>query len=207
MNELLSKLGRFGIVWIAAVFLMQVPAAAQGTLLSGKVVDTDGAPVIGAGIVSVEKKSSGTITDLDGKFSFKIPVGTQSVLFSSVGMKDVVYKIVPGKTDGITIVMEWESTQLDQVVVTGYAQTTVKRITGSVAVIGSDKFEAKAISSVDALMQGEVAGVAVSATSGQPGTQSRIRIRGANNLSGTSQPLWVVSPLIVSLLTCTSDLN
>jgi len=192
MNELLSKLGRFGIVWIAAVFLMQVPAAAQGTLLSGKVVDTDGAPVIGAGIVSVEKKSSGTITDLDGKFSFKIPVGTQSVLFSSVGMKDVVYKIVPGKTDGITIVMEWESTQLDQVVVTGYAQTTVKRITGSVAVIGSDKFEAKAISSVDALMQGEIAGVAVSATSGQPGTQSRIRIRGANNLSGTSQPLWVV---------------
>ena len=174
MNELLSKLGRFGIVWIAAVFLMQVPAAAQGTLLSGKVVDTDGAPVIGAGIVSVEKKSSGTITDLDGKFNFKIPVGTQSVLFSSVGMKDVVYKIVPGKTDGITIVMEWESTQLDQVVVTGYAQTTVKRITGSVAVIGSDKFEAKAISSVDALMQGEVAGVAVSATSGQPGTQSRI---------------------------------
>jgi len=88
--------------------------------------------------------------------------------------------------------MEWESTQLDQVVVTGYAQTTVKRITGSVAVINSDKFEAKAISSVDALMQGEVAGVAVSATSGQPGTQSRIRIRGANNLSGTSQPLWVV---------------
>ena len=66
MNELLSKLGRFGIVWIAAVFLMQVPAAAQGTLLSGKVVDTDGAPVIGAGIVSVDKKYSGTITDLDG---------------------------------------------------------------------------------------------------------------------------------------------
>lgn len=86
--------------------------------------------------------------------------------------------------------MEWESTQLDQVVVTGYAQTTVKRITGSVAVIGSDKFEAKAVSSVDALMQGEVAGVAVSASSGQPGTQSRIR--GANNLSGTSQPLRVV---------------
>ena len=192
MNELLSKLQRCGIVWIAAVLLTQMTAAAQSVLLTGKVVDTDGAPVIGAGIISMQKKTTGTTSDLDGKFSFKVPDGTESVLFSSVGMKDVVYRITPGKTEDITIVMEWESTQLDQVVVTGYAQTTVKRITGSVAVINSDKFEAKAISSVDALMQGEVAGVAVSATSGQPGTQSRIRIRGANNLSGTSQPLWVV---------------
>lgn len=192
MNELLSKLRRCGIVWITVFLLTQVTAAAQGIVLTGKVTDTDGAPVIGAGIISMQKKASGTTTDVDGKFSFKVPAGTESVLFSSVGMKDVVYKIVPGKTENITIVMEWESTQLDQVVVTGYAQTTVKRITGSVAVIGSDKFEAKAVSSVDALMQGEVAGVAVSATSGQPGTQSRIRIRGSNNLSGTSQPLWVV---------------
>ena len=176
MNELLSKLQRCGIVWIAAVMLTQMTAAAQSVLLTGKVVDTDGAPVIGAGIISMQNKAAGTTTDLDGKFSFKVPAGTESVLFSSVGMKDVVYRITPGKTEDITIVMEWESTQLDQVVVTGYAQTTVKRITGSVAVINSDKFEAKAISSVDALMQGEVAGVAVSATSGQPGTQSRIRI-------------------------------
>ena len=192
MNELLSKLRRCGIAWIAVLLLTQVTAAAQGITLTGKVVDTDGAPVIGAGIISMQNKAAGATTDLDGKFSFKVPAGTESVLFSSVGMKDVVYRITPGKTEDITIVMEWESTQLDQVVVTGYAQTTVKRITGSVAVINSDKFEAKAISSVDALMQGEVAGVAVSATSGQPGTQSRIRIRGANNLSGTSQPLWVV---------------
>ncbi|HBH08393.1 MAG TPA: SusC/RagA family TonB-linked outer membrane protein, partial [Rikenellaceae bacterium] len=192
MNELLSKFRKCGIALTAVFLLTQMTAAAQGTLLTGKVTDTDGTPVIGAGIISMQKKASGTTSDLDGKFSFKVPAGTESVLFSSVGMKDVVYKIVPGKTENITIVMEWESTQLDQVVVTGYAQTTVKRITGSVAVISSDKFEAKAISSVDALMQGEVAGVAVSATSGQPGTQSRIRIRGANNLSGTSQPLWVV---------------
>ena len=140
MNELLSKLQRCGIVWIAAVMLTQMTAAAQSVLLTGKVVDTDGAPVIGAGIISMQNKAAGTTTDLDGKFSFKVPAGTESVLFSSVGMKDVVYRITPGKTEDITIVMEWESTQLDQVVVTGYAQTTVKRITGSVAVINSDKF-------------------------------------------------------------------
>lgn len=192
ISVIFRKLSARGIVCAVIFIMAQIAASAQGVTLTGKVTDTDGAPVIGAGVVSMQKTSSGTTTDLDGRFRFSLPAGTESVLFSSVGMKDVVYKIVPGKTENVTIVMEWESTQLDQVVVTGYAQTTVKRITGSVAVIGSDKFEAKAVSSVDALMQGEVAGVAVSATSGQPGTQSRIRIRGANNLSGTSQPLWVV---------------
>lgn len=105
MNELLSKLQRCGIVWIAAVMLTQMTAAAQSVLLTGKVVDTDGAPVIGAGIISMQNKAAGTTTDLDGKFSFKVPAGTESVLFSSVGMKDVVYRITPGKTEDITIVM------------------------------------------------------------------------------------------------------
>ena len=177
---------------IALLLLGQIAATAQNILLSGKVVDPDGEPVIGAGVVSSSDKSKGAIADMDGRFSLRLPQGTKSVIFSSVGMKELVYQIVPGKTENIAVTMEWESTQLDQVVVTGYAQTSVKRITGSVAVISSDKFEAKAISSVDALMQGEVAGVAVSATSGQPGTQSRIRIRGANSMTGSGQPLWVV---------------
>ena len=177
---------------IALLLLGQNIASAQNILLSGKIVDPDGEPVIGAGVVSSQDKSKGTIADMDGRFSLRVPQGTKSVIFSSVGMKELVYQIVPGKTENIAVTMEWESTQLDQVVVTGYAQTSVKRITGSVAVISSDKFEAKAISSVDALMQGEVAGVAVSATSGQPGTQSRIRIRGANSMTGSGQPLWVV---------------
>ena len=167
-------------------------AARQGLILNGKVIDSDGAPVIGAGIVCNEKNNIGTTADIDGKFSLPLPSSARSVTFSSVGMKDLTYQIVPGKTQDVVIVMEWEDNQLDQVVVTGYAQTSVKRITGSVAVLGSDKFEAKAIPSVDALMQGEVAGVSIQATSGQPGTQSKITIRGANNLTGTSQPLWVV---------------
>lgn len=164
----------------------------EGILLSGKIKDTDGAPVIGAGVVCNEKKSIGTTSDMDGNFSLVLPAAAKSVTVSSVGMKTLVYDLVAGKTDGVVIVLAWDDNQLDQVVVTGYAQTSVKRITGSVSVLNADKFEAKAISSVDALMQGEVAGVSVKALSGQPGTQSRITIRGANNITGTGEPLWVV---------------
>ena len=181
---------------LAYIFLLfctlQFTATAQSMRFSGRVTDTDGAPVIGAGLVCIEKNTAGTTTDLDGNFSITLPAGAKTVKFSSVGMKELVYQLIPGRTENVRIIMEWENTELDQVVVTGYAQTSVKRITGSVAVLNSEKFEAKAISSVDALMQGEVAGVSIKALSGQPGTQAKITIRGSNNITGSSAPLWVV---------------
>lgn len=181
---------------LAYIFLLfctlQFTAAAQSMRFSGQVIDTDGAPVIGAGLVCIEKNTAGTTTDLDGNFSITLPAGAKTIKFSSVGMKELVYQIIPGHTENVRIIMEWENTELDQVVVTGYAQTSVKRITGSVAVLNSEKFEAKAISSVDALMQGEVAGVSIKSLSGQPGTQAKITIRGSNNITGSSAPLWVV---------------
>lgn len=181
---------------LAYIFLLfctlQFTAAAQSMRFSGRVTDTDGAPVIGAGLVCIEKNTAGTTTDLDGNFSITLPAGAKTVKFSSVGMKELVYQLIPGRTEKVRIIMEWENTELDQVVVTGYAQTSVKRITGSVAVLNSEKFEAKAISSVDALMQGEVAGVSIKSLSGQPGTQAKITIRGSNNITGSSAPLWVV---------------
>lgn len=171
---------------------LQLTAAAQNFKFSGRVLDTDGSPVIGAGLVCIEKNTAGTTTDLDGNFSITLPAGAKTVKFSSVGMKELVYQLIPGRTENVRIIMEWENTELNQVVVTGYAQTSVKRITGSVAVLNSEKFEAKAISSVDALMQGEVAGVSIKSLSGQPGTQAKITIRGSNNITGSSAPLWVV---------------
>lgn len=181
---------------LAYIFLLfctlQFTAAAQSMRFSGRVTDTDGAPVIGAGLVCIEKNTAGTTTDLDGNFSITLPAGAKTIKFSSVGMKELVYQLIPGRTENVRIIMEWDNTELDQVVVTGYAQTSVKRITGSVAVLNSEKFEAKAISSVDALMQGEVAGVSIKSLSGQPGTQAKITIRGSNNITGSSAPLWVV---------------
>ncbi len=180
------------LVYCLVFALIHISGWGQTIRFSGQVVDSDGAPVIGAGIVCAEKNSVGTTADLDGRFGISLPSSAKTVIFSSVGMKDLHYQLVPGKTENVKVIMEWEDNQLDQVVVTGYAQTSVKRITGSVAVLDADKFESKAISSVDALMQGEVAGVSIKSLSGQPGTQAKITIRGSNNLTGSSNPLWVV---------------
>lgn len=181
------------ITIFSLLFLSVFSLSAQDIVISGTVVDTEGQPVIGAGVFCKGQESIGVTTDVDGSFSLKVPKGTVALKISSLGMEDAEYMIPRNApVGGVRIILKYEENILEQVVVTGYSQTTVKRITGSVGIISSDKFEAKPISSVSALMQGELAGVQVSAVSGQPGTQSRIRIRGTNNLSGSSDPLWVV---------------
>ena len=169
-----------------------ISSFAQSRQFEGKVLDSDGQPVIGAGLVCKEKSTVGTVADLDGHFSMNLPEGVRTVSISSLGMETLDYDVTKGKLTGLVIILEYEQNTLDQVVVTGYGQTTVKRITGSVGIMDSEKFSSKPLASVSSLMQGELAGVSISATSGQPGTQSKIRIRGTNNLSGNSDPLWVV---------------
>ena len=179
------------LISLLLALLFGATAGAQ-TLFSGRVVDSDGLGVIGAGVVCSGRPDRGTVCDEDGSFRLEVPKGISKVEISALGMQSVVYDLENSAVKDALIVLEYESTMLDQVVVTGYAQTTVKRITGSVGILSSDSFKDKPLASVSSLMQGEVAGVQVQAVSGQPGTQSRIRIRGTNNLSGSSNPLWVV---------------
>ena len=182
-------------VKIATIFILLLSSlyvSAQTRTLRGVVSDSDGNPLPGAGVVIKELKGQGVSTDLDGRFEIEIPQHAQTLVFSSLGMESAEY-IIPRVIKGdIKITLDYESTFLDQVVVTGYAQTSVKRMTGAVGIVSSDKLEATPLASVSSLLQGQVAGVSVSAISGQPGVQSRIRIRGTNNLSGNSDPLWVV---------------
>ena len=179
------------LISLLLALLFGATAGAQ-TLFSGRVVDSDGLGVIGAGVVCSGRPDRGTVCDEDGSFRLEVPKGISKVEISALGMQSVVYDLENSAVKDALIVLEYESTMLDQVVVTGYAQTTVKRITGSVGILSSDSFKDKPLASVSSRMQGEVAGVQVQAVSGQPGTQSRIRIRGTNNLSGSSNPLWVV---------------
>ena len=179
------------LISLLLALLFGATAGAQ-TLFSGRVVDSDGLGVIGAGVVCSGRPDRGTVCDEDGSFRLEVPKGISKVEISALGMQSVVYDLENSAVKDALIVLEYESTMLDQVVVTGYSQTTVKRITGSVGILSSDSFKDKPLASVSSLMQGEVAGVQVQAVSGQPGTQSRIRIRGTNNLSGSSNPLWVV---------------
>ena len=137
-------------------------------------------------------KDLGGITDAAGNFVLDMPDEYQVLQFSFIGMETQDVKLADTETH-VNVMLKMAVGQLDEVVVsTGYTQTTQKRTTGSVAVVGREVFENKVPTSIDQLLQGQVAGVSIVAKSGRPGESAKIRIRGTNTLTGDAEPLWVV---------------
>ncbi|MEQ7799280.1 SusC/RagA family TonB-linked outer membrane protein [Pedobacter sp. ASV1-7] len=156
--------------------------------VSGVIKDEQGNPLPGASVMARAIRK-GISTDSEGRFSTIVPKG--SVLhISYVAM--VTKEIIADKTKSVNLVLKSSDASLSEVVVTGYNQTTTRRITGSIAVIDGEELKNKPLQNVDKLLQGKVAGLAVSSVSGRPGQSASIRIRGTNTITGNAEPLWVV---------------
>ena len=173
------------------LFYFTITLAADKHYIRGKVIDESGERLSGVTVRVKEQKSIGTSTDDKGEFSILLPENGKHLLFTYIGMNDNTVA-VSSKTSYITVQMEIQSTETEQVVITGYAQTTTKKMTGSVGIIDGKKLANQPQPNIDALLQGQIAGVSVSATSGQPGKEQKIRIRGTNTLTGDADPLWVI---------------
>ncbi|MFR4038031.1 MAG: TonB-dependent receptor plug domain-containing protein, partial [Butyricimonas faecalis] len=150
----------------------------------------DGAPLPGV-TVMIKGTTMGVSTDATGNFVWICRMGIRFYSFLYWD-GDAEVKLAGAETH-VNVVLKMAVGQLDEVVVsTGYTQTTQKRTTGSVAVVGKEVFENKVPTSIDQLLQGQVAGVSIVAKSGRPGESAKIRIRGTNTLTGDAEPLWVV---------------
>lgn len=164
-------------------------AFAQNTI-SGVVTSAeDNEPVIGATIL-VTGTQNGTVTDIDGKFSLKVPAqGSFEVSF--IGYKTQGVVIQSGKTS-YQVVLESESENIEEVIVVGYGTMRKKEATGAVARLSGDEISKMATSDLATALQGQIAGVNVQSAGGAPGTQANITIRGINSISGENSPLFVV---------------
>ena len=138
---------------LLSVLLQCGAAFAQPRSVTGRVADVNGMPVVGATVVVKEARSSGAITDSDGRYQIRIPEGGKTLLFSFVGYQTQEQVVAPGRTR-LDVVLQPSSTEIEQVVVTGYSQTTVKKVTGSVGILTADELKLKPQTSVDALIQG-----------------------------------------------------
>lgn len=190
MNKFLKSLGV-----LLLVFLVPVSVDAQ-VMLKGLVTDEEGIPLVGVSVRYKEKPEIGVTTDMDGQFSIRETDGGSTLVFTYIGMRSVERQ-VNNPSAFIRVRMEPDAMELEQVVITGYKQTTIKKMTGSVGVISADQLKDAPSPTVDALMQGKIAGVSVQATSGQLGTTQKIRIRGTNTLTGDGEPLWVIDGVLM----------
>ena len=154
----------------------------------GMITDEDGEALPGATILE-KGTDNGTIADVEGKFS--ISVQDDAVLLVSFVGYTTMEIPVNGRSQ-LSIQLNLDSEQLQEVVVVGYGTQKRSDLTGSIASINSEELQRVQVLSPDHSLQGKVAGVSVTQTSGQPGATNRIRVRGGNSISAGNEPLYVI---------------
>ena len=169
-----------------------LPQTIKAKIISGKVTDYRDNPLPGV-TIQIKGTAVGTSTNSSGVYSLPIATSDAVLIFSFIGMK--TQEIAVANKSEINVKMTEESSNLDEVVVTGYQDIRRDRVTGSVTVITAKEIENNSFKSIDQILEGKVAGLYSYTTSGAPGTRANIRIRGDNSISGNKEPLWVVDGL------------
>ncbi|MCR5004170.1 MAG: TonB-dependent receptor [Bacteroidales bacterium] len=174
----------------AAMLLTAGALFAQTTLnLTGSVTDKDGSPIPGASVVVIGTMK-GTISDNAGVWTLN---GVRKDAQLSVDFLGYKTQTIPvGGRTKIDVVLEDDTTYLDEVVVVGYGQIKKSDLTGSVASVKTEKLTDVPAKSIDGLLQGRVAGVQVINASQDPGSSSTLRVRGNSSLNGSNSPLVVI---------------
>ena len=171
---------------IVAALLISSAAFAQQTKVTGKVVDAQNEPVVGA-TVQVEGTTNGTATNADGQFTLSVNNGAR-LRFSYVGFKTLTVKA----SNGMTVTMQEDANTLNEVVTIGYGSVKRKDVTTAVSSVSTKDLEKRPIVSALQGMQGMAAGLQISQANGQPGAAPTIRVRGTTSLNGSNSPLYVV---------------
>ena len=165
---------------------------AQTRTFHGTVLDaSDNEPLVGATIMPVGG-GQGVAADADGKFTLTVPASVTKAQVSYVGYATQVVEL----HNDITIYLQNAATALDNVVVVAYGTASRESLTGSVAVVNADEIDKRPVTSVTAALEGNAPGVQVSNTTGTPGSNPSILIRGINTINGTTAPLYVVDGVI-----------
>jgi len=184
---------KFLLTTMMLCFAMSMQA--QDLTVTGSVTSSDdGTELIGVNVF-VKGTTTGTITDMNGNYSLEVSGGDAVLVFSYIGY--VVQEITVGNQTAINVVLQVDIAALDEVVVVGYGTMMKSDVTGSLSSVRSENFDVQPLTRLDQALKGRASGVEVTQTSGAPGAGYKIRIRGANSISGNNNPLYVVDGLVV----------
>lgn len=164
----------------------QVMAQSSGQI-GGQVIDENGDPVIGAQ-VKVKGAKSGTVTDANGHFSLPEAKKGDIIVINYLGMDSRTMKATPD----MKVSMQQQDHQLDEVLVVAFGQQKKSSFTGSAGVVKSDVLDKKQLTNVFSGLQGEIAGVQMTNTSGSPTATPTFAIRGFGSINAGTSPLIIV---------------
>lgn len=191
-------------ILIAILIFLPVFSYAQVKTITGTVTDADGVPLPGAAVTVKGITGKGTQTDFDGNFTIEASVGDVLVI-SYVGMTTQEINVT-SQTSNLTVKIEADNTQLDEVVVVGYGTQKKSDVTGAVVNVTSEELMTRPVANAYQALQGKAAGVDIT-SSERPGTVGTIRIRGTRSLTASSDPLYVVDGVPLMSASAIETLN
>ncbi len=162
--------------------------AQQQNTISGIVTDESNQPLPGVTIL-IKETTKGTVTAADGTYSLTDVTGDPVLVFSFVGMK--TQEVAVGDKKTINVILKSDETDIDEVLVVGYTVRKKSTVTGAISTVEMGNFEKTRIPNVSQALQGQIAGVQVTSSSGAPGDPVQIRIRGEGTI-GNNNPLYII---------------
>lgn len=180
----MKKLFLLVLMAFSSAMLLAQPIAVKGTVVGAE----DGLPIIGAYVLQ-QGTNNGTSTDIDGNFVLEVPKDA-TLIVSSVGFK--TQSVAVNGRAVLNITMATESQALDEVMVVAYGTVKKGSYSGSAAVVKDDALKDAPVMSFESVLAGKAPGVQVSSTTGQPGAQADISIRGFGSFNAGNQPLYVI---------------
>ena len=185
---------RFSLIIVLVCFAFSVAFAQT---VSGTVFDESGESLIGASVL-VEGTSSGTVTDIDGKFSVAVPANSESLLVSYTGFSTLTVPLVDGQTE-YTITLLENAQQLGEVVVTALGiERRRDEDLSSATLIKTDVLQRSGETGVVQGLAGKTSGINITRNSGDPGAGAYIQIRGQNTILGDASPLIILDGVPIS---------
>lgn len=183
------------VVSIIVMLLLSVELVIAQTQVKGTVTDKGGSPLPGV-TVRVKGSEGGTITGNDGMYAISAPVeGT--LVFSFIGMKN--QEVMIERRVLINVVMEDDVTALDEVLIIGYGSgQKLGSVVGSVSTVGAKKMESRPTANFSDALQGQVAGMQVFTSSGEPSASTSIRLRGVSTINASQDPLYLLDGMPIS---------
>jgi TonB-linked SusC/RagA family outer membrane protein len=178
------------------ILMANVVAFAQSRVITGTVISSEDNLGVPGATVLVKGTTIGIATDLDGKYSINVPAGSNVLVFRFVGLSPQEVNI--GNRSVVDISMEQDIQALSEFVITSYGDQSKREATGAISSVKGEIFENLPVQSFDRAMQGRIAGVQVTSTSGQPGGTLSVRIRGVGSINAGNDPLYIVDGVQIS---------
>ena len=167
-----------------------VQSILQGRTIKGQIIDENNEPLIGVSVIIKGASTIGTITDFDGNYALEVPAGKNVLEISYIGYK--TQEITIGKNTQLNIKMQPDTQTLDEVVVVGYGTVKKRDLTGAVASVKSEDIVRMPTSNVLEAIQGQVAGLDITRSSGEAGSGVNMTLRGTRSINGDNSPLFII---------------